>query len=99
MITIVRTIEITPGKEKEATEIARKQGQYINDHYAKTQVMRNIGGQLNQLHWVVNYESLVAMEAFRKKITADADFQVLIAKGEGLFVGGSAFDSIFEVIS
>ena len=99
MITVVRSVEMSQGKQKEAVAWAVKMANYLSENFIKTQTMRNIGGKSNQLHLVSSYESLAAREKILKKIEKDAGIQALVAELEGLFVESSTIDSMFETIS
>ena len=101
MITFVRTLEISQGKGKEATEWLLKAAKLFKEHYPETnlQVMRNVGGKANQLHWVDTHESLGAWEEMSKKVEANADLRALFVEGEGLFVDSSNVVSFYETIS
>jgi len=67
MITVVRTANIHDGKIDAAFAWAVKIAKYGRDKLGmNTQVARNIGGELYQLHWVSTYPSLADAEKATK---------------------------------
>ena len=82
MITTMRTANIRRGKAAEAFEWAIKVAIHAKDKCAQVtdlQVVRNIGGPINQLHWIGTYGSMADMEATYKWFDSDAEIQKLIA--------------------
>lgn len=102
MITAVRTATMTDGNAMAGFAWAVKVGGHITQNVGiNVQVLRNIGGPVNQVHWVSNYESLADYEAGLKKIYEDAGFQQLFAEAaeQKLFVSSSIVDSLYETIA
>jgi len=102
MITSVRTAAIHDGKLAEAMAWAVKVRNYLRDkHGANVQLSRNIGGLAYQVHWVGTYPSLADFEKAMKQIEADEGYRSLLveARQQGLFVGSSIVDSLYESIA
>ncbi len=75
---------------------------YINGNIegVEVQVLRNIGGQVFQVHWVSRYASLASYEQHWKGLEADEGYQAQITKARaaGLFIGSSIVDRLYEVL-
>ena len=102
MITFVRTADMNDGKAMAGFAWAVKAANYITENLGiNVQVVRNVGGPVNQVHWIANYESLAEYEAAGKKIENDDGFQGLLAEGmeQGLFSSSSVVDGLYETIS
>ncbi len=99
MITAIRSAQIQDGKAQPAVEWALKAASYIRETFGTdTQVMRNVGGQTYQLHWVTNYESLAALEELQARSMVHEGYNAMLAEaGElGLFAIDSIVDSIYQ---
>ena len=95
---LVRDAEMTG---PEAIEWAVKVANLVNSKYPDSiQVLRNISGNVQQVHWVVSGESLGQIERMMADIFADAEYQALLAetRSKGLFVQGSVSDSYFQSV-
>jgi hypothetical protein len=99
MIYFLRTATISQGKQQEAIQWAIKVAKYLNDKYPEmnVQVLRNINGPLNQVHWAVGYESLAVMEESRAKRLTDAGYQDLLGETSELF-DPLVVDNFYQVI-
>ena len=91
MIYNVRSGEILDGKMAAAMEFAVKVASYVNANYPglNVQVLRNVSGLVNQVHWVASYESLAALEEANAEINADPGYQEIVATAEGLFAAST----------
>ena len=101
MFVVARTIEIRDGKEMPAVEHALKIASYLKESLDwDVQVMRNVSGQLNQIHWVVNFESMAEYEAESNRAVGDETLGQMIAEGGEmeLYHGNTARDSFFRTI-
>lgn len=103
MITQVRTAGIHDGKLQDAFAWAIKVASYVNKNVqgANVQVARNVGGPLYEVHWVSTVQSLAEYEAVWKRLEADSGYQNLIKEGrqQGLFIGSSIVDRLYETVS
>ena len=103
MITWVRKADIHDGKVQEAFSWASKVANYVNKKFegVNVQVVRNVGGPVNQLRWVSTYESLASFEKMSKTIEADDGYQTLLAeiRQQVAFIGTSVVDSLYETVS
>lgn len=101
MITLVRTISIHDGKLGDAIAWSVKVTNYIVEkHGLKGQVNRNIGGAGYQIHFVSSYHSLADFEKAMKQVEADPGYMALVleARQQGLFIGASVKDALYESI-
>jgi hypothetical protein len=99
MIYQMRTATISQGKQQEATQWALKVAKYLSEKYAavNVQVLRNINGPLNQVHWAVGYASLGVMEETRAKWRTDEGYQDLLGEASALF-GPLVVDNFYRVV-
>jgi hypothetical protein len=101
MITFVRTADIHDGKAPMAIEWALKVAAYINEKYGtNVSIQQNVGGKVNQLHWVDMYETMDESLALGAKLNMDEGFQQLMAEAgeQGLFAANSVVDNYYQSI-
>jgi hypothetical protein len=101
MITVVRTASVHDGKMTEAVTWAVNATRYLRDRLGtNTQLARNIGGPVFQLHWVSTYPSLADLERVMRQIETDEGYnsRVAEARQRGLFIATSIVDSLYESI-
>ena len=102
MITFVTTADIRQGKEAEAFQFAVKLSSYVIENFSTIkdlQVLRNLSGQTNQVHWVGVYESLADVEEINKWMAEDAGFREKTASSSELFIEGSFVDRFYAQVS
>ena len=65
------------------------------------QLMGNVAGKVNQLHWVATFESLAELEASMGKLGSNSDYEAMVADAaaQGLFATGSFSDSIYRTLA
>ena len=101
MITAVRTANFQEGKAPAAIEWALKVANYIKESQGwDIQVMQNVTGMINQVHWVSTHESLGTFEERGAQLFADAGLQALIAEATEaqLLVGSSLTDALYRSV-
>ena len=100
MVYMVRTIRHQAGKAQEAFQWAVKVATYLNERYPEMniEVLRNINGFLDYVHWAVRYESLAVFEEVGNKLDEDTGYQDLLAETEGMFVGSSLEDNLYATV-
>jgi hypothetical protein len=101
MITWVRTADVRDGKALPAVEFGLKVAGYVNDKFGlEVSLERNVTGMLNQLHWVVTYDSLAAFEEIVAATSADEGYQQLLAEAteKELFFAKSVVDKLYQSI-
>ena len=99
MLTVIRTYTTQPEKRKEAVAHIAKQAALIPGKYGgrDARVLRNVTGPSNQVHVIVNWESLAAWDEGQKKIAQDAELQELVAQGKGLIL--SVTRTLYESVA
>lgn len=87
MIYLVRSTTMRPGRGQEAIQWALEVAKYVSDNYPDShiEVVRNISGPRNQIHWSVRYESLAVSEAVGAKLATDRGYQAMLVKAAELF--------------
>ena len=101
MIMLFRTLDVQPGKMKEATAWAAKMLAYYKEFApGQRSFVRNITGNLHQLHYVSYFESLAVLEETKNKARANQDpkHQELMAERETIFFIATATDSLYETL-
>jgi hypothetical protein len=100
MVYLVRSARAQQGLAQAALPWAIQIANYVNENYPEThiEVLRNISGPIDQVHWVAKYESLAAMEETKKKLDKDDVYQELTAKFQSIFVLSSAVDNHYETV-
>jgi hypothetical protein len=99
MYYFVRTATIGQGMEMPAVEFAALVSEHINKTYPghSIQVLRNVGGAQDKLHWFGTYESLDATENLMAQLLEDEEYGTMVADATeaGLFT--LIEDSYFRV--
>ena len=101
MIILLRTTEISEGKMFEAIAYAKEMTTYMNDNFdTNLRILTNIGGKVNQIHFLNEYESHADIEDLRAKFIADSTAMELMEKSQeaGLFVGSSIVDNLYRTV-
>lgn len=98
MVTVIRTAEISQHLFMEAVQWAAKVTAHIHTkHQGNTQLNKNVGGDVAEIHWISTFADLGQFETFRNALEADPEYQNLFheATSEEYFVPGSSYDQIF----
>jgi NIPSNAP len=97
MITLVRTSTTMQGKAPEARAFASEIGDLVSRITGnQVRVGMRIGGNVSEICWIVQFESLAQLEEQMTKWVSNAEFQAMAKRSEGLFVSGSNNDQIFQ---
>ena len=81
MIYAARSANINHGKLQQAFEWAVRAAAYLNEkHGTNTQVLSNVTGPGQRVHWLTSYDSLAAYEEMGARIFEDEGFQTLVAE-------------------
>jgi hypothetical protein len=101
MITFVRTGDFNDGKALAAIAWALKVAAYVNGKYGTNiSVQQNVGGKINQVHWVATFESMNESVDLGDQLIQDEGYQELIteANNQGLFAANSIVDNHYRTI-
>jgi NIPSNAP len=97
MITLLRTSIFMPGKVAEArawsAEAAERVAHITGN---KVRVGAPVGGNVNGVVFISQYDSLAAFEEQTAKIAGSVDFTNFLKRAEGLFVPGSLTDQLYR---
>jgi hypothetical protein len=101
MVYNVISAQIAEGKRQEAVAWALKIAAYNNQRFPGTnvQILRNINGYQDRLHYMEVYESMAALEAADQALETDEALQALVKESQGLFVPGSTQRNLYQVLS
>ena len=88
MVYVVSNASAAIGKQKEARELAIKVAEYWKQHFKpiSIEVLQNIHGPLNRIHWVAKWDSMAAAEKAIESAAGDSEAQSL----------GAGYSSCFE---
>ena len=99
MIYAVRSADVKHGKLEETFEWGVRVAAHVNQKLGTNlQVLRNVGGAGQRIHWVATYDSLAAYEATGVKIVADEGYQVLVAELRDKELIGDWSDNLFATV-
>ncbi len=95
MIHQVSSINMMPGKDKEAEQVMVKIAAIVNQKYpaSNSHIVRNLDGKGNQIHIIDTWE--VARDA----VESDPTWQALIQEGAGLFDENSIERHFYQIVS
>jgi hypothetical protein len=97
MITLIRSATIMPGKVVEARAWASEVGDLVSRIMGKQlRVGTRIGGNVGEICWIVQFESLAQLEEQFAKWLSNSEYQAMAKRTEGLLVPGSVNDQIFQ---
>jgi hypothetical protein len=101
MITFVRTADFNDGTALPAIAWAIKVAAYVNGNYGTNiSVQQNVGGKINQVHWVATFESMNESVDLGDKLLQDEGYHALLAEAndQGLFAANSIVDNYYRTI-
>jgi len=100
-VWFTRTGEVAQGKVEEGLRWALKVAEHVNktSREIHVEVLNNISGRLDQIHWIMRSESLASFEEVISKIDADDKYQAFVreANDQGLFT--KIVDELYRVIA
>ena len=99
MITLVRTANMNDGQAMAGLAWAVKVATYITENLGvDVQVARNVGGPVNQVHWMANYDSLADFDAAMKRLLNDEGYMELVAEAQEarFYESNSIVDRLYE---
>lgn len=101
MIHQVGSVNILPGKEREAEQLLLKFAALVNqiNPGANAQVLRNLDGKRNQIHLIDTWESVGIWEGARDKTESDPAFQSLMQAGAEVFDWNSLERHFYQIVS
>jgi len=101
MITFVRSADSNDGTALVAIAWALKVAAYVNGNYGTNiSVQQNVGGKVNQVHWVATFESMNESVELGDKLLQDEGYLELLAEAndQGLFSANSIVDNYYRSI-
>ena len=101
MISAVRTASIDNDNFEAALEWSVRVATHVNETFGTNwTVYVNVTGNLREVHWSNDYESLAEYEEIGAKTQADEGFQALVAENrENGYIGrASLVDSLYRSV-
>lgn len=86
MIYRARTLNLTRSKISEAHALMLKAAAYLNENFPDitVEVLRNIGGPVNQIHMVTSCASLAVLEEYEAERQLDVGWLALLEEWRAL---------------
>jgi hypothetical protein len=85
---------------KNATKWAKELANYMDTVYGKPplQLFSSRFGNVSTLCWFADFEDLAALEAWQRKVGADAGYRELVKKSFDIVIDGTVEDTILESV-
>jgi hypothetical protein len=97
MIVFVRTMVAMPGKTMELIAFAKEIAKVVKQaNGVEVSVSTSIGGAAGAVAWTSMAESLAELEKGTATLMANAEYQSMLKKAEGLVVPGSTHDQLWR---
>ena len=98
MIRFQRSGKTKSGKLLDGIRFAKEIAEYINAKYApvSVQVYTELFGNVDTIHWYVDYKDLATVESINTKLLADQGYWAIVNKGMEFFVDGSFRDCLIS---
>ena len=98
MIRFQRTMRVRRGRQ--ATRWAKELANYMETVHGKPslQLFSSRFGNVSTLYWFADFEDLAALEAWQRKVGADASYRELVKKSFDIVIDGSVEDTVLESI-
>jgi hypothetical protein len=96
----MRKARVAPGKFIEAMGFATEIAQYVKkfEGLPPIHVFIDSFGDMTTLRWVVDYESLAAMETVSQQMMADQEYLQKVNSSALLFIPGTVKDTVMRLI-
>lgn len=101
MIYRIRTITLTREDILGSRSAFIEAANYVNSKYPEitSEILVNISGSLNQIHWSTKCDSLATLEAYEKKRNEDPEWRAIVQKWFAEASPQDMVDNFFEVVS
>lgn len=100
MVRWMRKARVAPGKFIEAVGFATEISGYVKkfEGLPPVHVFIDSFGDITTLRWIVDYESLAAMEQVSTQMMSDQDYLNKVNSSAHLFIPGSVKDVVMRLI-
>jgi hypothetical protein len=100
MVRWMRKARVAPGKFIEAMGFATEIAKYVKkfEGLPPVHVFIDSFGDMTTLRWVVDYESLAAMEKVNTQMMSDQEYFQKIDRSSHVFIPGSVKDVVMRLI-
>ncbi len=100
MVRWMRKARVAPGKFIEAMGFATEIAQYVKKYEGlpPVQVFIDSFGDMTTLRWIVDYESLGAMEKVNTQMRQDQEYFQKIDSSAHVFIPGTVKDTVMRLI-
>ena len=99
-VRVHRTARIGDGMALQAFQFAKEITEYVNTKYphVSVRVYTEAFGAVGTIHWFMDYKDLATLEQTMAQLFKDAGFLAILGKATGLFIEGSAHDTLLMLI-
>ena len=96
MIRFQRSMRVRGGRHAKrwAKDLADSLGAVHGE--PPVRLFRSRYGNVSTLHWIADFEDLAALEAWQRKVGADAAYRDLIGQSFDIVIDGSVEDTVLE---
>ena len=100
MVRWMRKARVAPGKFMEAMGFATEIAAYVKkfEGLPPVHVFMDSFGDMTTIRWVVDYESLAAMEKVNTQMMSDQEYFQKIDSSSHVFIQGSVKDTVMRLI-
>lgn len=101
MIYRIRTITLTRKEIIQSKSVFIDAANYVNSKYPEvtSEILINISGSLNQIHWLTKCDSLATLEAYEEKRNQDPEWLTIAQKWFAEASPQDMVDNFYEVMS
>lgn len=98
MIRFRRSAKIKSDKVLDGVRFAKEAAEYINAKHApvSVQVYTGLFGDLNTIHWYIDYKDLATLDSISKQLLADQEYLAIVSKGTECIIEGSVHDTVIR---
>ena len=98
MIKLIQSGRPLPGKSREAMQWAREVADWLNARQpgSNVQVFTEVFGASGTIYWLGDVEDIATIERQVAERRSDSDWLALMARGDGLLLPGSLWDTVLR---
>ena len=100
MIRWIRTAQIAPGKQQEATQWAKDNREYTKTKFeggADVKIFLETLGDYGVICWMVDFENLATLELASQILDEDSGYQERLKAASDLFLPG-VYDKVYSSV-
>lgn len=101
MIYRIRTITLARKELSQSQAHFVDAANYVNSKYPEvtSEILLNISGSLNEIHWLTKCDSLATLEAYEAKRDQDPEWQAIVQKWIAESSPQDIVDNFYEIVN